>query len=240
MRVVGLTGGIASGKSTACRYIKELFPEIPIIDADCLSRQAVQRGHLPYWLLRWVLPCECFDRHGELIRSVLASLIFSQSVQGRQLKRLVERCIHPWVVWRIYAAMFWYWLVGCGRVVVDVPLLFEGRFDRILMMSTTILIDPVTEEVQLERLRTRNPGMTESEARNRIAAQMPLAQKRLLARWIVPNDFSGQGTFKDRLRQLWETQDELKASFCRDQVLQRLLPLALLGAVAIWMGCRPG
>ena len=188
MKVIGLTGGIGTGKSTTCRIIKEIDPKIIIIDADILSHKATQKGKLPYFILKTlILPKDCFHPlTGELIRSRLAELIFAQTDKSKLLKKIVERCIHPWVIYRMISLVIWSWICGEERVVLDIPLLFEGNLQWIC--SRTVLIDTSDPEAQLERILKRNPEMSEAQARNRISAQFPMEKKRKIADLVIKND----------------------------------------------------
>lgn len=188
MKVIGLTGGIGTGKSTACKLLKEIYPQIIVIDADVLSHEATMKGKLPYFLLKnLILPRDCFDRmSGELIRSRLAELIFAPSKKARLLKRIVEQCIHPWVIYRILFSIIWHWNRGEDQIILDIPLLFETNLQWICGKS--VLIDTADPATQIKRIIKRNPEMSEEQARNRIAAQFPMEKKRKMADLIIRND----------------------------------------------------
>lgn len=185
MQIIGLTGGIGSGKSTACKIIKTIDKDVVIVDADELSRIGTKRGHLPYYLLKYfVLPGDCFDP--ELNRQKVASLIFNKTEKSRALKKIVERCIHPWVIYRMCLCILWCWLSGQGRIVLDIPLLFEAHLQWIC--TQTVLIDTTDPQVQLERILKRNPEMMKEDAQNRIASQFSMDEKRKLADVVIVND----------------------------------------------------
>jgi dephospho-CoA kinase len=189
MQIIGLTGGIGTGKSSACQILRRLYPNLLVIDADVLAHEATEPGKLPYLLLKWlILPQDCFDVSGRLIRSRLAELIFAPTAKGRALKRVVERCIHPWIVLRMVLAIVWAWIGGSGRIVLDIPLLFEAHLQ--FICTQTVLIDTSDPETQLKRILLRCPQMSETDARNRIASQFPMAVKRKLANQIILNDSS--------------------------------------------------
>lgn len=188
MQIIGLTGGIGTGKSTTCKLLNEIEPEIIIIDADVLSHEATKPGRIPFLILKYfILPKDCFNSEsGELIRSRLAELIFSPDKKGRALKKIVERCIHPWIIWKICLGIIWYWLKGESRIILDIPLLFEAKLQ--WMCTRTVLIDTTNPEIQLQRILNRNTQMSEEEAKNRIAAQFPMEKKRKLADRVINND----------------------------------------------------
>lgn len=188
MYVIGLTGGIGSGKSTSCQILKVLDPNLVIVDADSLSHEATKAWNLPYVLLRYfILTKDCFDsENGTLIRSKLAQLIFAPTPKARALKRIVERLIHPWVIYRMLLKMIFCWLAGESRIVLDIPLLFEAKLQ--WMCSKVILIDTTSEATQILRILKRNSGTTEEQARDRINSQMAMSKKRTLADVVVNND----------------------------------------------------
>lgn len=188
MQIIGLTGGIGTGKSTTCKLLKEIEPEIIIIDADVLSHEATKPGRLPFLILKYfILPKNCFNSEtGELIRSRLAELIFAPNKKSRALKKIVERCIHPWIIWRMCLGIIWYWLKGESRIILDIPLLFEAKLQ--WMCTRTVLIDTTKLEIQLQRILNRNPQMSEEEAKNRISSQFPMENKRKLADRVINND----------------------------------------------------
>lgn len=212
MRIIGLTGGIGTGKSTACKLLKEIEPEIIIIDADVLSHEATKPGRLPFLLLKYfILPKDCFNSEtGELIRSRLAELIFSPNKKSLELKKIVERCIHPWIIWKMCLGIIWYWLRGEGRIILDIPLLFEAKLQ--WMCTRTVLIDTTKSEIQLQRILKRNPQMTPEEAKNRIASQFPMEKKRKLADLIIKNDGDMNG-LKEALELEFKKPDSYQERF---------------------------
>lgn len=220
MQIIGLTGGIGSGKSTACRILKEIDTQIIIFDADFLSHEAVKPGNLPYFLLeRFILPPDCFDpTSGELIRSRLAEMIFSPTPKSRALKVLVERCIHPWVIYKMIIGIIWNWLKGKRRIVLDIPLLFEAKLQ--WMCTRTILIDVSNSEAQLARIMKRTPLMSESDAKNRMASQFPMEKKRTMADCIIRND----GDYNDLKKQLAK---EFKEPNTNTVLLYLIIPVTL-------------
>lgn len=212
MRIIGLTGGIGTGKSTACKLLKEIEPEIIIIDADVLSHEATKPGRLPFLLLKYfILPKDCFNSEtGELIRSRLAELIFSPNKKSLELKKIVERCIHPWIIWKMCLGIVWYWLRGEGRIILDIPLLFEAKLQ--WMCTRIVLIDTTKSEIQLQRILKRNPQMTPEEAKNRIASQFPMEKKRKLADLIIKNDGDMNG-LKEALELEFKKPDSYQERF---------------------------
>ncbi|HET8721942.1 MAG TPA: dephospho-CoA kinase [Nitrospira sp.] len=168
MIVVGLTGGIASGKSTVARMFKR-FGAV-VIDADQLARDVVRPGKPAWRDIVTVFGDGVLNRNRSLNRRALGAIVFRDR---RKLRRL-EHIIHPRVareqrrLARRIAARS-----PDAVIVYEVPLLFEsGAYKRV----DKIIVVTADRDTQVERLKRRN-GMSESEALRRIKIQMPLAEK---------------------------------------------------------------
>jgi len=168
MIVVGLTGGIATGKSTVAQMFKR-YGAI-IIDADQLARVVVQPGKPAWREIVKVFGNGVLNQDGSINRHALGTIVFHNR---RKLRRL-EHIIHPRVareqqrLTRTIAER-----APHAVVVYEVPLLFEsGAHQR----ADTVIVVTADRETQIARLKHRN-GMTRTEALRRIKNQMPLAQK---------------------------------------------------------------
>ncbi|KAG0015143.1 hypothetical protein BGZ81_011832 [Podila clonocystis] len=180
MKVVGLTGGIASGKSTVVSTILSL--NIPVIDCDVLARLVVEPGHSAYKKLAAHFGGEIFQNQeiGQpLDRAKLGSIIFTDAAQ----RRVVNSIIHPAVRDEILGRLLKYWIKGTSLVVIDVPLLLEGELWRIVSEVIVIYCPP---EVQLARIQSRD-GLTAQEAQARIDSQRPLIEKVEYADHVIYN-----------------------------------------------------
>jgi len=175
--LVGLTGGIGSGKSTVARMSEERGAVV--FDADVLGREAVAPGTPGHDAVVERFGANVLAPGGELDREALAAIVFSDPAARRDL----EAIVHP-EVRRLLAD-------GCERyrdtdavVVFSAPLLVETgmhtAFDRLVVVSTPV-------ETQVERL-LRDRGMSEEQVRARIAAQAPLEEKAAVADVIVDNE----------------------------------------------------
>ena len=177
MLKIAITGGAGTGKSTVARMFQELGAEV--LDADQIAREAVAVG-APAWAeLRRLYGAEFFNQNGELNRSRLAQLVFTDPEERRRL----DGIIHPLVAQKLQARFADLERRGVELVMVEVPLLFEtGRergFDRIIVVAAP-------EAVQIRRLRGRD-RRGEAEIRGILKAQWPLADKVARADYVVNN-----------------------------------------------------
>ncbi|MDM5156757.1 dephospho-CoA kinase [Bacillus sp. DX1.1] len=186
--VIGLTGSIASGKSTVSQMFRER--QIPVIDADIIAREVVEQGKEAYKEIIKVFGEEILQADGELDRQKLGSIVFYNEEKRLQLNQIV----HPAVRKEMNAQKDMYIREGMQAVVLDIPLLFESKLTALVDQILLVFVNPDT---QLERLVKRN-GFTEEEARARIDSQMPLAEKVKLANKVIRND----GTIAETKAQL--------------------------------------
>jgi dephospho-CoA kinase len=197
MLLVGLTGNIASGKSTVSRMFAERGATI--VDSDVLARRAVEPGTPVHGRIvaRW--GAAVLDRDGRLDRAALRRIVFSDPDEREQLNAIV----HPEVERMREAIVRAAERRGDRVVVCDIPLLFEkqlaDRFDRVVLVDAP-------RAVRLERL-LRERGLDEAEAQGMIAAQMPAELKRARADLVIDNG----GTLEELERQVaaaWAALEE--------------------------------
>ncbi|MEY8348794.1 dephospho-CoA kinase [Bacillus cereus] len=186
--VIGLTGGIASGKSTVSQMFREL--SIPVIDADIIAREVVEQGKEAYKEIVEVFGKDVLQVDGELDRQKLGSIVFHNEEKRLQLNKIV----HPAVRKEMNAQKDMYIKEGVQAVVLDIPLLFESKLTALVDRIVVVAVSP---RMQLERLMKRN-GFTEEDAKARIDSQMPLAEKVTLANKVIYND----GTIAETKAQL--------------------------------------
>ena len=175
-RIIGLTGGIATGKSTVSDYVARRYGW-PVLDADVFSREAVAKGSE---ILGWVRDrygLESLWPDGSLNRAYLGKIIFSQPEE----RQWVEQQIHPYVRARFSTETNA--LPPAQPLIYAIPLLFEANLT--LLVSETWVVSCSLEQ-QLQRLMCRNQ-LTESQARMRIAAQMSLEEKCQRADYVLDN-----------------------------------------------------
>lgn len=178
MIAVGLTGGIASGKSTVAALFVALGAHL--VDSDVLARQAVAPGGPALARIVAEFGPEALDSSGNLDRAAMRGLAFGDQAARQRL----EAIVHPVVAELAGQAMERYAVQDPGGVVmVDVPLLFEVGWDK-LFARTVLVYAPA--EVQLHRLMARD-HCDEAAARAALQAQMPIEQKRKLAHFVIDN-----------------------------------------------------
>jgi dephospho-CoA kinase len=190
---VGLTGNIASGKSSVSTRLAELGATI--IDADELARRAVEPGTVAFddIVTRW--GAKLIGGDGTLERATLRRLVFDDP---RELEAL-NAIVHPQVALLRDEALDAARERGDEIVVSDIPLLFEvnlaGEFDRVILVDAP-------REVRLERLM-RDRDLSATEAMAMIAAQMPSALKRARADYVIENAGS-LAALHAQVDELWE------------------------------------
>jgi len=191
MRVVGLTGGIGSGKSLAAEYFADLGALV--IDADQLARAAIERGSRGFDEVVAMFG-DSILRNGDIDRRALGELVFSDPTK----KAALEAIIHPWVRSEFEAAVLS--LSGNQTLVYEIPLLFEtggaDRFDIVITVEAQM-------DKRVERLREK--GLHISEIQARIAAQASREERISIADYVIENS----GSKDDLLRQVENIWDGL-------------------------------
>ena len=177
MKVVGLTGGIATGKSTVASMLRSLGATV--IDADEATRAVQARGTEGLQRLAREFGPGIIAPDGQLDRARLAEIAFNDPDARARLNGIVHPLVRRWMAERQREATE----RGDPVVVLDIPLLFESRgadaFD-------TVVLVYAPEDMQIRRLAELR-GMSEAQARARIEAQMPIEDKRRLATHVIDN-----------------------------------------------------
>jgi dephospho-CoA kinase len=196
--VVGLTGGIGSGKSAVGRMLRERG--LPVIDADQLARDAVAVGSAGLGRVVAHFGVGVLNPDGSLNRQAMSSVVFQDESERRALNAIV----HPQVARLFVEALSVLRDRGETIAVYEVPLLFENNLQD--MFGCTVLI-ACPPDVQLRRVIARD-NLSAEQARARIASQMPLSDKRALATFVIDN----AGTLDDlavALDQVWRNVEGL-------------------------------
>jgi dephospho-CoA kinase len=192
MRVVGLTGGIASGKSTVSAMFRELGAEV--IDADQVARDVVEPGTAGLLEVARRFP-GVVDASGRLDRAALGRRVFADPAERRALEGIVHPRIREEVARRMEALA----RAGVTVVLYDAALLIENGLHR--GMDGVVLVS-VPESVQRSRLAARD-GLDEADITARLGAQLPLADKRASATWVVDNGGTLDET-RAQVRRIWD------------------------------------
>lgn len=175
--IIGLTGSIASGKSTVAQMLANYG--LPIVDADLVARQVVEPGSETLMQIAEVFGQDVILPTGEMNRAKVGSIIFGDEEKRAQLNGI----IHPAIRTEMLRQRDRY--VADGKhVIMDIPLLFESKLQHFV---EKILVVTVSKEKQLTRLMARN-DLTQDEALARISSQLPLAVKEQGADAIIYND----------------------------------------------------
>ena len=199
MKIVGLTGGISSGKSTVSSYFKQL--EIPVIDADEVARKVVEPNSQGAIEIRKAFGSDVFEEDGSLNRQKLGALIFSNAENRQKLDDLLQPLIKIMILDEIEE----YRQKGETMIVLDLPLLFEKQYEE---LCEEIIVVYVPRELQLERLMKRNQ-YTKQEALSRIDSQLSIEEKRKRATVLLDNQGSIQQLYQQVEQWLVETKNDI-------------------------------
>jgi dephospho-CoA kinase len=186
--IIGLTGSIASGKSTVSAMLTKLG--ITVIDADIEARLAVEPGEKAYNDIVSHFGTEVLEEDGKINRPALGSIIFN----NEEKRLLLNSIVHPAVRERMAMKRQQAEAANEKAVVLDIPLLFESKLTGLVEKIIVVYVD---EKTQLERLMSRN-GFSEEEALSRIKSQTPLKEKVDLADEVIDNT----GTIEQSRQQL--------------------------------------
>ncbi|MFT9030011.1 dephospho-CoA kinase [Leuconostoc pseudomesenteroides] len=202
MLLVGLTGGIATGKSTVSGMLRDAG--LPIVDADVVAREVVEPGTTTLEKIKLAFGPSVID-NGVLNRRRLGDIVFSNRQELARLNDIMQPAIS-----RAMADKINFWrMQQVPILILDVPLLFErnyekdGKIDKIIVVTTD-------EATQLERLKLRNQ-LSDSQARNRIRSQLPLKDKIAQADYVIDNN-QDQKSLTQQVAALIENLKEIAAN----------------------------
>jgi dephospho-CoA kinase len=196
MKWIGLTGGIACGKSAVANCIKAKGWEV--IDADQLAHMALRPGESSYDAVVKYFGRDIVNGDKSINRKALGEIVFAHP----EKLSFLESVIHPWVQsqTKMYRASFQ--KSGREMAFYDVPLLYEknlqDQFDAVIVVTCS-------EALQLSRLQARN-GFSLEEAKKRIAAQLPIEEKMNKADYVIENN----GSFEDLAQKIEKILDQIK------------------------------
>jgi dephospho-CoA kinase len=191
LKLIGLTGGAGSGKSTVSSMFRELGAEV--VDADEAAHAAYAPGSPGFARVVQAFGDD-YVRDGHIDRNRLGELVFHDDDARRRLNAIVHPLVREWMATRTAEAES----RGVEVVIHDVPLLFENDLEKIY--SDVVLVF-VPEPVQVRRL-VSGRGLTEDRARAIIASQMPIDEKRGRAQHMIDNSGSRELT-REQVEKLW-------------------------------------
>jgi dephospho-CoA kinase len=203
-KIVGLTGGIGSGKSTVAKLLSELGAVV--VDADAIVHELQAPGSPVLAELTEAFGSGILDSSGALDRAALGSIVFDDAEARARLGAIVHPKVGAEMARRVASARE----AGTKIIVLDIPLLFEGRKAGTgtaaqLGYDATVLVW-VPEEAQIERQMKRD-GCDRDEALRRIRAQLPIDEKRQMADFVIDNSGSPEQA-KRQVRALYATLSE--------------------------------
>jgi dephospho-CoA kinase len=192
MKIVGLTGGIATGKSTVGAILREMG--VPVLDADQVARDVVRPGEPALAELVSAFGAEVLDADGGLDRRAMRQRIVSDPAARKRL----EAITHPRIRQQMAEQIMGLAAKGHPAVVVEAALLVETGSYR---DYPALIVVSCSDERQIERVMARDQ-VSEAEARAVVAAQLPMADKERVATYVIRND----GTLEElgaRTREVW-------------------------------------
>lgn len=174
--VLGITGGIATGKSSVVQHFIDLG--FPVVDADIIARHLLDQNEQAYNEVVKVFGSEILQENGEINRQALGALVFNHPDKLKQLDELMAPFLQETILAAIKQAS-----QNQKLVIVDVPLMYEKGYDEWMDQVAVVYCTP---EQQIKRLMQRNQ-LTEKEAKQRIDSQLPIEMKKLLAEVVFDN-----------------------------------------------------
>lgn len=251
MLIIGLTGSIATGKSTVSSLLSSPPYSLPIIDADVLARQVVEPGtpgykaivdyfgpSTPDLLLDTDTDNAKTNKAGKpLNRPALGRRVFGNTPDRQRDRQVLNGIVHPGVRWEIYRALVSNYLRGQWAVVLDVPLLFESGLDA--LCGSVIVVGVSDPEIQMARLRARDAHLTAEDAQNRVRSQGDVRTKAERAEFRGVSSARGLVVWNDGDREALEKEvkkvmDEVQGSSPRWWAWVLLLAPPLGATMGVW------
>ncbi|CAJ1003635.1 MULTISPECIES: dephospho-CoA kinase [Bacillales] len=197
--ILGLTGGIATGKSTVTAMLRERG--IPVIDADQIAREVVEKGKPAYEAIVRHFGRDILLADGQINRKKLGEIVFSDEAERQKLNAIVHPEVRRVMREEAEAAE----RNGADIVFMDIPLLFESKLQH-LVDKIVVVYAPAS--VQLARMLERDE-LDEEQAHKRLRAQWPIEQKKQLADFLIDNTGTREETERQVERLLAELKTEL-------------------------------
>ena len=186
-KILGLTGGIASGKTTISNYFRSL--NIPLIDADFVARDVVRAGQPVVTEIAESFGSEVLLADGEINRVELGRLVF----ESAEKRKILDDIVQPQIRSAIRKEIANYLKDDPLLIVLDLPLLYEHGYESNVDAVMVVYVDT---ETQKDRLLNRNKDLSEKDAMNRINSQLPLSEKAKRADVVIDNNGSIEASLK--------------------------------------------
>lgn len=199
--ILGLTGGIATGKSTVTGMLRERG--IPVIDADQIAREVVEPGKPAYEAIVRHFGRDILLEDGEINRKKLGEIVFSDEAERQKLNVIVHPEVRRVMREEAEAAE----ANGADIVFMDIPLLFESKLQ---YMVEKIVLVYAPADMQLARMMERDE-LEEEQAQKRLRAQFPIDQKKKDADFLIDNSTTREETERQVEKLLAELRAELKS-----------------------------
>ncbi|HDF6980772.1 TPA: dephospho-CoA kinase [Staphylococcus aureus] len=193
-KVIGLTGGIASGKSTVSELLSVFG--FKVVDADKAAREAVKKGSKGLAQVREVFGDEAIDENGEMNRRYMGDLVFNHPEKRLELNAI----IHP-IVRDIMEEEKQEYLKQGYNVIMDIPLLFENELENTV---DEVWVVYTSESIQMDRLMQRN-NLSLEDAKARVYSQISIDKKSRMADHVIDN-LGGKLELKQNLERLLEEE----------------------------------
>ena len=180
MFLIGLTGGIASGKSTVSSIFSKEYG-IPVVDADLIARKVVKPNTTGWKRVVKIFGDSILNQDQTINRDKLGAIIFNDSNKRKQL----NKCLHGLIIFEMLKEIFLILIKGNRYVILDVPLLFDVKIG-LWLLSYKLVVLCNDENEQIKRLMKRNE-LNESDARKRLNSQLNNQERIKLADYVIDN-----------------------------------------------------
>jgi dephospho-CoA kinase len=181
MYLIGLTGGIASGKSTVSSIFSKDY-DIPVIDADLIARKVVKPNSKGWKRVVKIFGHSILNQDQTINRDKLGDIIFSDNTKRRQL----NKCLHGLILFEMLKEIFLILIKGNRYVILDIPLLFDVKIG-LWVLSYKLVVICNDENEQIKRLMKRNPNLSEVDAKKRLNSQISNQERIKLADFVIDN-----------------------------------------------------
>jgi len=202
-KVLGLTGSIATGKSTIAKLFKQ--ENIPIVDADLISRQVVEPGAEAYQKIVSIFGQDILSPDQTINRKKFGQIIFDNREKREQLNAI----IHPIIIAQLIKERDQLISENHRIIILDIPLLFELKLTDLMDKVIVVYASP---EKQLKRLKRRD-HLSEQDAKQRISSQISIEDKVKEADYLIDND----GTEQETKEQFYQLLEQLKQNDCQGE-----------------------